>query len=120
MALYSPEGSGGPFTISVRGREKVEEVLDRLSDFHRQPGAKRVLGRAVGLIVRDAKRFSPADTGRLRSSIDGVIDRTAGSFDIKVGSKVHYAPYMERGTGTLVGRPPHWPPGDALASRTGM
>jgi hypothetical protein len=60
------------------------------------------------LVVRDARKNAPVDTGRLRASIVPEVRRRERTIEGIVGSNVVYAPYMELGTR------PHWPPMDAL------
>lgn len=63
---------------------------------------------ATLLVTRDAKKFAPGDTGRLRASIAPEV-RTQGREVIGVvGSNVKYAPYVETGTR------PHWVPKGVL------
>jgi hypothetical protein len=113
MATYSEPGSSA-FTISIEGEERLVEALEALEEFHKEPGARAVMRKGVARIVREAKKESPADTGRLRSSIDGYLEIGDATFDLRVGSNVEYAPYMELGTGVFVGRSPHFPPAAAL------
>lgn len=66
-----------------------------------------------------AQRNAPVDTGRLRTSITHEIDRGTPPLWAKIGTNVHYAPYMEYGTGIFAEGPEakggmHWPPGGAL------
>ena len=70
---------------------------------------------ATLLVQRDAKILAPVDTGRLRASITPEV-LTSRFRKVRgiVGSNVLYAPYMELGTGTFVGRPAHRPPSAAL------
>lgn len=49
-------------------------------------------------VQRDAKIFSPVDTGRLRASITPSVTSTADMVKGVVGSNVKYAPYQETGT----------------------
>jgi phage gpG-like protein len=74
-------------------------------------------------VANDAKRLAPVDTGRLRASITPEVRQVANFTQGVVGSNVVYAPYMELGTGTFVGRPRYFPPPSALdtwARRHGM
>lgn len=117
-----------PIRVRVQGQRQTEQKLRQVA---RDLGGERVLSvlrRATLLIVRDARRNSPVDTGRLKNSIissveaDGVTSRNPG-FTAVVGSNVAHALYMEMGTGTPAGHRPHRPPGGALdlwAQRHGM
>ncbi len=79
-------------------------------------------------LVNLARVKAPVDTGLLRSSIAHEVEKAQVPSWAKVGSKLHYAPYMEYGTGTMSDAPgahggAHWPPGAALnlwASRHGF
>ena len=54
---------------------------------------KKVINKACLLVVRDAKKLCPVDTGRLRSSITHEVEGTTG----RVGSNVEYARVVELG-----------------------
>lgn len=51
-----------------------------------------------------AKGLVPVDTGTLRNSITHQVDGDT----VMVGSAVHYAPYVELGTGKEYSPPPEW------------
>ena len=51
-----------------------------------------------------AKGLVPVDTGTLRNSITHQVDGDT----VIVGSAVHYAPYVELGTGNQYSPPPEW------------
>ena len=55
---------------------------------------KKIMNKACLLIVRDAKKLCPVDTGRLRSSITHEIEGTTG----RVGSNVEYCRAVELGS----------------------
>lgn len=55
---------------------------------------KKVINKACLLVVRDAKKLCPVDTGRLRSSITHEVEGTTG----RVGSNVEYARAVEMGS----------------------
>lgn len=96
-------------------RDEMEAMAERL---HGRP-ITMAMRRAALLIERDAKRFAPVDTGRLRSSITHTV-RSAGLFTGAtiqgvIGTNVVYAPHLEFGTGVFAGRPRHrMPPVSAL------
>lgn len=51
-----------------------------------------------------AKGLVPVDTGTLRNSITHQVDGDT----VMIGSAVHYAPYVELGTGKEYSPPPEW------------
>ena len=51
-----------------------------------------------------AKGLVPVDTGTLRNSITHQVDGD----NVMIGSAVHYAPYVELGTGKEYSPPPEW------------
>lgn len=101
--------------VTVRGAIETREKLEQVArDLH---GDAMIDGmRDAALIVEaDAKRNAPVDTGRLRSSITSQVT-VVSKRDVQgvVGSNVRYAPYMELGTGTFVGRRRYFPPPSQL------
>ena len=65
--------------------------------------------QATLIVLADAKRLAPVDTGRLRASITPEVRQQSNVIQGVVGSNVAYAPCVETGTR------PHWPPPGALA-----
>ena len=55
---------------------------------------KKIMSKACLMVVRDAKKLCPVDTGRLRASITHEIEGTTG----RVGSNVEYARAVELGS----------------------
>jgi len=53
------------------------------------------------------------DTGRLASSLKGVVEENEG-YKYKIGSALSYAGHMEFGTGPAIGRPRYRPPDGRL------
>ncbi|MDZ4768358.1 MAG: HK97-gp10 family putative phage morphogenesis protein [Chloroflexota bacterium] len=107
-----------PISVEVRGEIAARnQVTGLLADLRGTPlvGAMR---QTALLVERGAKRNAPVDTGRLRGSIGHEIRRSGigagGDTQAVVGSNVEYAPDMEFGTGTFVGRPAYLPPAAAL------
>lgn len=103
--------------VDIRGLQELQQKVDQVvTDLHGRPMLNG-MRRATLLVVTDAKKLVPVDTGRLRSSITPEI-RAEGNNVIGVaGSNVLYAPYVETGT------KPHFPPPAALrvwASRHGV
>ena len=79
-------------------------VIARLESIRRAyPGTiERALQKGGHAIEREAKRYCPVDTNRLRASIhaEPVID-----FEVHVGTDVEYAPHVEYGTHKLSAQP---------------
>ena len=55
---------------------------------------KQIINKACLMVVRDAKKLCPVDTGRLRGSITHEVKGTTG----KVGTNVEYARAVELGS----------------------
>lgn len=74
----------------------------------------QALYKAALVIERDAKMLCPVDTGDLKRSITAKDD---GFNEASVGTNVHYAPYVEFGTGLFSskgdGRKDRWSYQDA-------
>jgi len=95
--------------LELKGlREEQARMTQIVADLHGEPMLEG-MRNATLLVTRDAKRFAPVDTGRLRASIIPEV-RVSGPTQIQgvVGSNVEYAPFVELGT------KPHWPPVGAL------
>lgn len=60
-----------------------------------------VLSKLAPTIVVSAKRRCPVDTGRLRRSISSIV----GKNKLTIGSRVHYAAYVEGGTPKMAAQP---------------
>ncbi len=67
--------------------KKYPEKLDAVN--------RKFLPAAGVLVSGDAKRRSPVDMGQLRSSIGYEVDKD----EVKIGTNVEYAIYVEYGTG---------------------
>lgn len=89
--------------------EGLERLLKKLSPEILAEPLKRGLTDLAHLGEREAKKASPIDTGRLRSSITTGVDTAFMPLWSKVKTDVTYGVYMEMGTR------PHWPPPGALA-----
>lgn len=64
----------------------------------------RALEIIGGKVESYAKGLVPVDTGTLRNSITHQVDGDT----VSIGSAVHYAPYVELGTGKEYSPPPEW------------
>lgn len=95
--MSSSSGAGLKFS----GIDDTEESLARVKSLFDHEIAKALeLGGMV--IEGEAKRMCPVDTGNLRSSIYTSSDAREGtSRSVSVGTAVHYAPYVEYGTGVF-------------------
>lgn len=98
--------------MSIRVKvEGIGEEQDRTSatiaDLRGAP-MLQAMRQAALYVTRDARKFAPVDTGRLRASINPEIRVMSGDLVGVVGSNVEYAPHVELGTR------PHWPPLAAL------
>lgn len=93
--------SNAPITRGeVLGDKQLRDELENIAEAMHGRKMVRTIRRASALVLRDAKKFAPVDTGRLRSSMTisvapvGFPRRVVGV----VGTPVHYAPHMEYGT----------------------
>lgn len=66
----------------------------------------RALEIIGGMAEGYAKGLTPVKTGALRNSITHKVDKAGKT--VTVGSNVHYAPYVELGTGNQYEPPPEW------------
>ncbi|SMB97951.1 phage protein, HK97 gp10 family [Thermanaeromonas toyohensis ToBE] len=81
--------------VQVNPEEMFKAMVDAITE-----QLEKGLEDIGGQIERRAKRKAPTDTGALRRSITAQRE----GLTEKVGSNLHYAPYVEFGTR------PHWPP----------
>lgn len=75
-----------------------DDLAEKLDSFgpELQKRLERVLDEAVLRVQANAARRAPVDTGRLRSSIEGIVERLAGDvLEGVVGTNVSYARYVE-------------------------
>jgi HK97 gp10 family phage protein len=103
-----------PTGYEVIGVEEVEAKLKQVADDLGGGPMVDAMKNASLIVMRDARKLSPVDTGRLRASIAPDVRREGKSVMGVVGSNVKYAPFQELGTGTQAGRGRHWPPAEAL------
>lgn len=103
-----------PISLEQRGLMEARAEVDRVvRDLHGEP-FRQAMRQATLIVEAGAKRYAPVDTGRLRASITSEVRLENNAVLGVVGSNVVYAPYMELGTGTYVGRPRYFPPPAAL------
>lgn len=90
--------------VEIKGIKEAQQKAEQmLRDMHGQPMVE-AMRRATLIVQRDAKRFAPVDTGRLRASITPDIQMRGIEVLGIVGSNVEYAPFQELGFGTFKGR----------------
>ena len=88
--------------IDLKGIEQFKRDLNKVkSDITRE--IERTTSASLLRIQSDAKRKAAVDTGRLRTAIHHRQEGTDG--EVAVYDSVHYAPYIEFGTGNLVSVP---------------
>lgn len=75
--------------------EGLDELLDSLEDVINEDKLNRALGKACALVERSAKQKAPKGTGELRRSITSKVENGEGV----IFTPLHYAPYIEFGTG---------------------
>ena len=84
--------------------DKLLSKLDKLKDMD----LKEPLTKACLIVERDAKKNAPASSGELRQSIKYEVTEDDGI----IGTNLHYAPYVEFGTGIFAsqgnGRQTEW------------
>ena len=59
----------------------------------------RTLAKYGRRIVNDAKRSAPVDKGKYRASIQFLVEASPNALRLTVGSGLHYAEYIAKGTG---------------------
>lgn len=90
----------------IHGLKEAKDSLENIAEGLTGREMVDAMYQALNILGADAKRFSPVDTGRLRSSITGTVSKAG--FPVKrlqgiVGTNIEYAPYMEFGTGIFAG-----------------
>lgn len=79
--------------MEVRGMEEVQRKLE--DDALIGEGSKLFLGKAALTVERQAKIYSPVDTGRLRASWTIAVDSRPIPLWAKAGTNVDYAAELE-------------------------
>jgi HK97 gp10 family phage protein len=85
-------------SIKVEGIESLMKALQRLNLM--EPAAEAI-ELSLDKVVSDAKAIVPVRTGTLQRSIQW----WGAEGEYHVGSRVHYAPYVEYGTSRMAPRP---------------
>ena len=85
-------------SIEVEGLEAIYEKLDKLVD---EPTMQKNMARACALVERTAKQKAQGQggTGDLARSITSKVELEGGYVKGTVFTPLHYAPYVEYGTG---------------------
>lgn len=78
---------------------KPRSDIGRYVETHITPAVGASVQAAVRVIEASAKAYCPVDTGALRDSITSEVDDSGRSIVGRVGPHMHYAPYVEFGTG---------------------
>ena len=82
--------------VDVRGIAKAINEIKKF-DIVTQKRVKDTVNDFALKIQKGAKSRAPVDKGRLRASI--AMEPYKDGMSVRVGSRVHYAPYVEHGTG---------------------
>lgn len=83
-------------SVKVEGIEEVIAALEELGDVE---ALDEVLGKACALVERSAKQKAPKNTGELQRSITSKIEHNGDNVRGVIYTPLHYAPYVEFGTG---------------------
>ena len=94
----------------IRGLKETQAKMTQVVKDLQGPPMVNGMRQATLIVLADAKRLAPVDTGRLRASITPEVRQQSNVVQGIVGSNVMYAPFVETGTR------PHWPPQGALAT----
>jgi HK97 gp10 family phage protein len=88
--------------VQVYGEEKV---IANLKTYERQKiqGIIDIVNQTGAAVNRGAKRRARVDTGRLQGSI--TMRAFEGGLIVEVGTNLHYAKYVEYGTGIYAAHP---------------
>lgn len=83
----------------------IDEAIKRIGKFEhtKRQRVKDAVNEAALNVQKGAKKRAPVDTGRLRSSI--AIQPYNEGLTMQIGTKLHYAPYVEWGTGKFAAHP---------------
>ncbi len=87
--------------IVIEGIEELERKLKALED-NARTGIVSALDAAALLVLRSAQQKCPVRTGNLRASLTKEVSKD--DLYAVVGTKVHYAPYIEYGTRKMAPR----------------
>jgi len=82
--------------VELVGVDKLSRKLDTMA---KADSIKSTMGKAVGIVLADAKSNAPVDTGNLKGSIHGEVKQDDNDTIGRVFTATEYAPYVEFGTG---------------------
>ena len=82
--------------IQIEGMETIFSKLDNFVDAHTM---QKNVAKACAIVERTAKQKAPKGSGDLRRSITSKVDVQGGTITGTVFTPLHYAPYVEFGTG---------------------
>lgn len=82
--------------IKFQGLDDVIEKLEGYSDI---AGMSKAMGKACALVERTAKQNAPKGNGALSNSITSEVKNGASGIEGVIYTPLHYAPYVEYGTG---------------------
>lgn len=93
--------------VEIRGLVEATRAMAKVAAGLTGPVVLDGIRRATALVLRDAKKNVPVDSGQLKSSLTADV-RVEGMGSRRVmgvvGTNKSYGPYVEMGT------KPHWPP----------
>jgi|SaaInl8_200m_RNA_FD_contig_21_3281404_length_655_multi_5_in_0_out_0_2 HK97 gp10 family phage protein len=78
--------------------ESIKKAREVSKGMRTQQETINAMGQIVLGVGRDAKVNSPVDTGRLRASIENVVEAAGMVIQGLVGTMVEYGPFQEFGT----------------------
>lgn len=78
---------------------KVKKIGEILEDFKKKAEIGSYLVEWSNKVLNTAKDLCPVDTGRLKNSIKTKNKKYKNNVSITIYTNVHYAPYVEFGTG---------------------
>jgi HK97 gp10 family phage protein len=94
----------GQYVIDTNVFSKAKLLKIRLKEIQRE-----ILEATLILIVAEAKKLCPVDTGRLRASLTHELDEILGAMIGKAGTNVEYAAFVELGTKFMSAQPYLYP-----------
>lgn len=83
-------------SVKIEGLEEIFKQIDEKCGVDKLSNSMEV---ACALVVREAVKKAPKDTGELRRSIASRVEENDGELVGIVYSPLEYAPYIEYGTG---------------------
>lgn len=82
--------------IKIEGLDEVLEAIDGIDDITK---INKAMNKACAIIERTAKQKAPKGNGSLRNSITSKVENGGSEITGTVFTTLHYAPYVEYGTG---------------------